>query len=313
MEMTKIKESNLERQPTCPSCGSVQLIKDKYRGELVCDECGLVIEEDLIDYRPEWRAFDSEQREQRAHTGPPVSPTLHDKGLTTVIGWQNRDSYGRTIPNKNKSQVYRLRKWQKRIRLKNAAERNLAQAFATIVSITSKMGLPRIVRENAALIYRQAANNDLIRGRSIDSVAAASVYAACRQCSVPRSLDELCTISGISKKEIGRNHRFLSRELRLKLKPLQPQDYVARFCNRLNLNPDVQRKAIEILNRARDHQLNIGQNPVSVAAGSIYIASVLCGDRKTQKEVATESGVTEVTIRNRYKELTEKLNIVLEL
>jgi len=311
--MTKKVHPALEQSLTCPCCGSGKLMKDKYRGELVCRECGLVIEEDLIDYRPEWRAFDAEQREQRSHTGPPMTPTLHDKGLTTTIGWQNKDSYGRTIPNKNKSQIYRLRKWQKRIRAKNAAELNLAQAFSTIVRITSAMGLPRIVRENAALIYRQAADNDLIRGRSIDSVAAASVYAACRQCNVPRSLDELCTFADISKKEIGRNHRFIARELRLKLKPLQPQDYVARFCNRLHLSQEVQQKTLDILNRARDHQLNIGQNPVSVAAGSIYIASVLCGDRKTQKEVATESGVTEVTIRNRYKELTQKLDIKLEL
>jgi transcription initiation factor TFIIB len=175
--------------------------------------------------------------------------------------------------------------------------------------MASALGLSRNVRETAAVVYRKAVDKNLIRGRSIEGVAAAALYAACRQCSVPRTLDEIAEVSRVSRKEIGRTYRFISRELDLKLTPTSPIDYVPRFCSGLKLKGEVQSKAVEILRQAAEKELTSGRGPTGVAAAAIYIASVICGDRRTQREVADIAGVTEVTIRNRYKELAEELDI----
>jgi len=303
------EKQTIEETVKCPECGGKHLSKDYSRAELVCQDCGLVIDEDLIDHGPEWRAFDSEQREKRARTGSPMTYMIHDKGLSTMISWKNRDSYGKSIPTRNRAQLFRLRKWQRRIRISNATERNLATALSSLDRMASGMNLPRTVRETAAMIYRKAALKNLIRGRSVESVTAASLYAACRQCHVPRTLNEIAQIANMSRKEIGRNYRYVSRELELKLLPTTPQDYISRFCSELKLSSDVQGKVMEILKEATDAELTSGRGPTGIAASSIYVASILCGERRTQREVSEVAGVTEVTIRNRYKELAERLNI----
>ena len=297
----------------CPECGSTHISRDYSRAELVCNDCGFVIDEDLIDHGPEWRAFDSEQREKRARTGAPMTYTIHDKGLSTMIGWTNRDAYGKSVPTRNRAQLFRLRKWQRRIRISNATERNLAFALSNLDRMSSGMGLPRTVRETAAMIYRKAALNNLIRGRSMEGVSAAALYAACRQCHVPRTLDEVGHMANMSRKDIGRNYRYIVRELGLKLMPTAPQDYISRFCSELKLSGDVQAKTLEILKEASERELTSGRGPTGIAAASLYMASVLCGERRTQREIAEIAGVTEVTIRNRYKELSEKLDIELIL
>jgi len=299
----------IEEIVQCPECGSNHLSKDYSRAELVCRNCGFILDENMIDQGPEWRAFDNEQREKRARTGSPMTYTIHDKGLSTSIGWTNRDAYGKSIPTKNRAQLYRLRKWQRRVRISDATERNLALALSGIDRLSSGMGLPRTVRETAAMIYRKAALKNLVRGRSIPGVTAASIYAACRQCHVPRTLDETSSIANISRKEIGRTYRFVSRELGLKLLPTSPEDYVSRFCGELKLSSTVRVKTLKILQDAARGELTSGRGPTGMAAASLYIACVLCGERRTQREVADIAGVTEVTIRNRYKELTQKLNM----
>ncbi len=308
MKMMK-RKVDVEEIEKCPECGSTHLTQDYERGELVCQDCGLVIDDAYIDQGPEWRAFDPEQREKRARTGAPLDYTAADKGLSTVIGWKNKDSYGKSIPTRNRAQLYRLRKWQRRIRVGGASERNLASALSELDRIASDMGLPRNVREAAAMVYRRAVEKNLIRGRSIEGVTAAAVYAACRQCGVPRTLDEVAASSKVDRKEIGRTYRFLARELGLKLMPTSPQDYVERFCSELGLSEDTKTKALEILRQAEEKELTSGRGPTGVAAAAIYIASILCGERRTQREVADVAGVTEVTIRNRYKELAEELDL----
>jgi transcription initiation factor TFIIB len=297
----------------CPECKGTNLTRDYVRGELICDDCGLVIDDNYIDQGPDWRAFDQEQRTKRARAGTPMTYTIHDKGLSTVIDWKNKDSYGKGIPTRSRAQLYRLRKWQRRIRVSNATERNLAFALSELDRIASRMGLPRSVRESAAVIYRKAVDRNLIRGRSIEGVAAASLYAACRDCGVPRTLDEIAEVSRISRKEVGRTYRFLARELKLKLMPTSPMDYISRFCNELKLSSDTQALIVDIIKKADDAELTSGRGPTGVVAAAIYIASLMNNERRTQREVAEVAGVTEVTIRNRYKELAERLEIDVPL
>jgi len=302
-----------EEELVCPICNSKNIIKDYERAEIVCADCGCVLQQNLFDTGPEWRAFDHEQRVKRSRVGAPITYTIHDKGLSTVIDWRNKDSYGKEISAERRAQLYRLRKWQRRIRVSDASERNLAYALSELDRIASKLGLPRNVRENAAMLYRGAVEKGLIRGRSIEGVAAAALYAACRICKVPRTLDEIAEVSRVDRKEIGRTYRFLTRELNIKLAPTSPIDYVPRFASELNLPGEVESKAIAILQKASEKGLTSGRGPTGVAAAAIYIASVLHGTRRTQREVADVAGVTEVTIRNRYKELTEHLDIDVTL
>ena len=182
------------------------------------------------------------------------------------------------------------------------------RALAELDRMASRLELPKTVREAAAVNYKKAVDKRLIRGRSIEGVAAASLYAACRQCGVPRTLDEIGQASRTGRKEIGRTYRFMVRELKMKIMPTGPEDYISRFCSGLGLDSEVEAKAYELIKAAQEKELTSGRGPTGIAASIIYIASVLCGKRRTQREVAEVAGVTEVTIRNRYKELIQNLN-----
>lgn len=229
----------------CPVCGSTQREVDSSRAEVSCARCGLVFEESLIDNGPEWRAFNNEQRNRRTRTGAPLSFAISDKGLSTMMDFRNKDINGRNIPERNRAQLYRLRKWNKRIRVANASERNLAYALSELDRNSSRLSIPRSVREDAAFIYRDAARNKLIRGRSIESMVAASLYMACRRNGIPRSLDEVAESFKISKKQIGRNQRFLSRELKIKLNPTSPIDFIPRFASRLGVSTGLRSRRLK--------------------------------------------------------------------
>lgn len=306
------KKMGIDDITKCPECGSTQLIRDYERGELICNKCGLVIDDSYIDQGPEWRAFDSEQSDSRSRAGSPMTYTIHDKGLSTDISWKNKDSYGKSIPTRNRAQLYRLRKWQKRIKVSNAAERNLSQALQELERMASNLSIPNDVRESAAVIYRKAVKQNMIRGRSIEGVVAGSIYAACRITNVPRTLDEIASVTRVKKKEIGRTYRIMGRYLKLNILPSKPDDYVNRFCSKLKLSAEARRRANDILKLARESDLTSGKGPTGVAAAAIYIASLMTGERRTQRSVAEVAGVTEVTIRNRYKELTERLQLNVE-
>jgi len=278
-------------------------------GELMHEPTGLIVEEDRIDPGPEWRAFNHSERQEKSRVGAPTTQTMHDKGLTTTIDWKDKDAYGRSISSEKRSQMHRLRKWQERIRTKDAGERNLQFALSEIDRMASALGVPQSVREVASVIYRRALDEDLIRGRSIEGVATATLYAACRKEGIPRSLEEVSEVSRVEQKEIGRTYRYVSQELSLELKPVDPVQFVPRFCSELELSEEVQSKAAEIIETTAEKGLLSGKSPTGFAAAAIYAASLLCNEKKTQREVADVAQVTEVTIRNRYQEQIEAMGI----
>ncbi|HII88920.1 TPA: hypothetical protein HA253_04955, partial [Candidatus Woesearchaeota archaeon] len=173
--------------------------------------------------------------------------------------------------------------------------------------------LPKSVEEEAARIYTQAVQRGLVRGRSMESVVAGSLYAACRRHDVPRTLDELSEASGIEKKEVGRTYRFITRELGINIMPSNPADYIARFASSLKLSAESQSRAIEILESAQRSELTSGRGPTGIAAAALYVSALIHGEKRTQREVADVAGVTEVTIRNRYKELLDRLDLEKEI
>jgi len=310
------EEENLSkpvRVRHCPECGSPRLMKDYECAEIVCMSCGFVLDAKLADSGPEWRAFDTEQREKRTRVGAPLTYTIHDKGLSTMIDWHDRDIYGKRIPPGQKAQIYRLRKWQRRIRVSDATERNLAFALSEMSKIANNMNLPKNILETASVIYRKAVKERLIRGRSIQGVTSAAIYVACRQCGLARTLEEISQSSNINKKEVGRSYRFLVKELGYFIPPLRPSQCITKFSNRLTMQGKVEEIAHKILIAAKELKLTSGRGPTGIAAAASYIASTLTGERKTQREIAEIAQVTEVTIRNRYKELVERLMFIVDL
>ena len=291
------------------TCPPDKIIYDETRGEYVCIETGEVIEERVVDQGPEWRAFTPEEREKRSRTGSPLSPTIHDAGLATMIDWRDKDASGKKLELKRRLEVMRWRKWQIRTRIQNSIDRNITQAAAELERITDQLGLPRAIKEQAATIYKRAVEKGVVRGRSVESVVAAAIYAACRIFRVPRTLDEISQLTKTSKKEVARCYRLLVRELGLKIPISDASDFVPRIAAALGLSGNVVRKAIEIIEQAKKLGLTAGKDPAGLAAAAVYTAAQLFNERRTQKDVAQVAGVTEVTVRNRYKELIQYLRI----
>lgn len=302
---------NENKQNICPECGSTNLIFDHERAEVSCKRCGLVIEESIIDQGAEFRAFDHEQYMKRARVGAPTIHGIADKGLPTDIAYKNKDAKGNNVPERNIYQMHRLRKLNKRMRISRTGERNLALALSELDRKSSLLGIPRPIREDAALIYRNAAKKGLVRGRSIESIVAVSLYISCRRGNIPRTLDEISNTFNITRKKLGKHYRFISRELKIKLKPTSPVDYVPRFATLLGVSDKVQVKAIKIIEEAVNKGLINGKEPTGVSATSLYIASMLLNEKRTQKEISEIAGVTEVTIRNRFKEFSENLDLIV--
>ncbi len=288
----------------CPECDG-RLVSDEEHGEVVCTDCGLVVEEDEIDPGPEWRAFNSNERDSKSRVGAPTTTMMHDKGLSTNIGWQDKDAYGRSLSSKQRQKMQRLRTWNERFRTRNSKERNLKQALGEIDRMASALGLPETVRETASVIYRRALEDDLLPGRSIEGVASAALYAAARQAKTPRSLDEVSRVSRVDRMELTRTYRYIVRELSLQVEPADPASYVPRFVSDLGLSDDSERRARQLLDAARDEGLMSGKSPVGLAAAAVYAAALLSNEKVTQSAVSEVADISEVTIRNRYKELLE--------
>lgn len=278
-------------------------------GEVVCGNCGLVIRENMMDEGPEWRAFTREEKEARSRVGTPTSLSVHDKGLSTVIDRVNRDAFGRELPASMKLQMLRLRKWHIRARVHSSVDRNLAQAMAELDRLTDMVRVPSSVKEQAALTYRRALDKGLVRGRSILAITAAALYAACRFTQTPRTLKEVAEASLVKKKDIARCYRLLIRELEIKMPMTDPIACIPKIASRIGINEKTQQIAIDILHKAEEKKAISGKDPMGVAAAGTYIACVLEGEKKTQKEIAEAALVTEVTVRNRYKGLRKVLNL----
>ena len=289
---------------TCPECGGT-LVHDAEHGETVCERCGLVVDEAEIDHGPEWRAFDSNERDEKARVGAPTTNLLHDKGLSTTIGWQDRDAYGNALSSRQRRQMQRLRTWDERYRTKDHKERALKHALGEIERMGSALGLPRTVRETASVIYRRALDDGLLPGRSIEGVATSAVYAAARQANLPRTIRDVAAVSRVDEPEFTRTYRYVVRELSLQIAPPDPENYLGKYASELGASDELVERAHELLRDAKEEGLHSGKNPVGLAAAALYAAGLLTNEQYTQERVSAVTGMSEVTIRNRYRELLE--------
>ncbi len=287
-----------------------KLVFDSTFGELACSACGLVIKEKTLDHGPEWRSFSEDgEKGDRSRTGLPTSIAMHDMGLATGVGNQNRDASGRSLSGPMKSTVERLRTWDRRSQVHESADRNLRQAFSELSRFSDKLTVSEAVTEKSAYFYRKALERNLVRGRSITALIAACLYAACRDGEIPRTLKDVAAVSNVKKKDLARSYRLLHKEMDFKMPVAEASRCVSGIASRAKMSERTQRRACEILVRARQTGLSAGKDPMGLAASALYVACTLEGDNKTQKDVALAAGVTEVTIRNRYKGLREALGI----
>ena len=290
----------------CPSCTKTKMILDDNTGELFCSVCGFVVTDKIVEGGPEWRSF-SNDGPDRSRVGSGTSITMHDMGLSTIIGPQNKDATGKPLDTNMKKSIERLRTWDNRSQAYSSSDRNLRQALSEMDKLQDKLSLTNAVIEKAAYIYRKAIERKLVKGRSIHGLVAACIYAACRNTETPRTLDDVAEGINIRRKDVARCYRLIFRELDLKIPVADPVKGVSRIASIAGLGEKTKRKAIELLNKAKKIGMVAGKDPMGIAAAALYLACISSGGNKTQKEISIASGVTEVTIRNRCASLKKLL------
>ena len=302
-----IKDGSITIGTKCPACGDKKMITDQNTGELFCSNCGLVITEKITDTGAEWRSFSNDEG-NRTRAGAATSLAMHDMGLSTVIDSANRDSTGKPLSAGIKSSIERLRTWDSRTQARSSADRNLRQALNEMGKLKDKLTLTDAVIEKAAYIYRKAMEKKLVRGRSIQGLVAACIYASCRNTETPRTLDDIAGGINIRRKDVARCYRLIYRELELKMPVVDPVKGISRIASIVKISEKSKRRAIKILNQAKKTGIVAGKDPMGIAAAALYIACIYTGEIKSQKDISLASGVTEVTIRNRCTGLREMLS-----
>ncbi len=299
-----------EVKTKCPICGSNNTVTDVSNGETVCQKCGFVHTENVLDRGPDWRAFNLQEMKDNPRAGSPLTYTMHDKGLSTNIGYKNRDHTGRKLKPEQRTRFYRLRQWNRRTKKTGSHHRNLAKALKHVSRIENKLGLPKNVAETGSHIYRQVLKKDGVKGRTIKGIAATSIYMACRICGISKSLETIAETVNIPKKKVARNYRYMYRILDREIPKISTGKIISKLVNQMGLSGNVERISLILLDMVSDLKLNSGKSPSGIAAGILYIGCQVSGEKKTQQKISSRAHVSSVTIRNRYKDIME--HIVLE-
>ena len=289
------------------TCKTYPAITDSERGEIVCGGCGLILLQNMADASYENNGYSSENFMKLSRTGPATSLTMNDRGLSTVIG-SNKDSTGKVLSSKTKYEFNRLRTWDQRSKSRKTA--SLSKAFTLLHGMKTKLGISNNVVENAAYIYRKAVSAKLTRGRTMASLIAASLYAACRENNIPRTLDDIANAGNIERRILSRDLRTIIKKLELNLNQYDTSSFISKISNNMNLREKTKRDAFKILDLCEKEQITAGKHPVAQAAASLYISCIMNGEKVSQKKFAVESGVSDVTIRNRANLIKKTLKLI---
>lgn len=291
----------------CPSCGNEKIITDSESGEIICVKCGRVISDKLQEIGPEWRTFSTDETEAMTRTGIPQSLARHDMGLSTIIGRTDRDASGNKLDAAMRTTMNRLATWDMRSQLHTPKDRGLRQAFFQLDVLKDKLGLSDSIVEKTAYIYRKAQSRKLTRGRTVSGVLAAAVYIACREMGAHRTLDDIATACNVKRKELSKDFRVLHTRLDLKIPQQDPMKCIAKVASKAKLSEKTKRQAAQIMSSVTREEISAGKDPMGLAASVLYLSSIKNGETITQSNIAEAAGVTEVTVRNRAKELRKKL------
>jgi transcription initiation factor TFIIB len=298
------------RKPVvCSICNSNNVITDPESAEILCGKCGMVISDKIQETRQEWRTFLNNEAEDRRRTGMPTSLARSQMGLSTVIARSDKDASGYEIKPSMLSTMHRLRTWDFRTQVRTSTDRNLRFAFNELHTLKDKLGLSDAIVEKTAYIYRKAQKRRLVRGRSISAVLSAAICISCRELGIPRSLDDIAIISNIKRKSIAKCYRLVIYELDIKIPTLDPMKCIVKVANKAVLNEKTKRHAIDVMRTVTKKEISAGKNPMGLAATVLYISCIKTGEHRTQKDIAEAAGITDVTLRNRFKDLKDKLQV----
>ncbi|XP_013776044.1 transcription initiation factor IIB-like [Limulus polyphemus] len=276
----------------CPAHPDALLIEDYRAGDMICPECGLVIGDRVVDVGTEWRTFNNEKStNDPTRVGAAENPLLNGSDLSTVVGRGTGDA---SFDESGAA------KYQNR-RTMSSSDRALTNAFREISNMADRINLTKTIVDRANSLFKQVHDGKTLKGRSNDAIASSCLYIACRQEGVPRTFKEICAVSKVSKKEIGRCFKLILKALETSVDLITTGDFMSRFCCNLGLPNTVQRAATYIAKKAVELDIVPGRNPISVAAAAIYMASQASEDKKNQKEIGDIAGVADVTIRQSYK------------
>ena len=278
------------------TCKTYPVITDSERGEIICGGCGLILVQNMSDTSYESNGYTLEGFMKLSRTGPATSLTMYDRGLSTIIG-TNKDFSGNALSRKTRYEFNRLRTWDQRSKSRNTA--TLSKAFTLLHGMKTKLGIPDNVVENAAYIYRKIVKAKLTRGRTMASLISAALYAACRENNIPRTLDDIANAGNVERRILSRDLRTIIRRLGLNLNQYDIASFISKISNNMNLKEKTKRDAVEILKRCEKELITAGKHPVAQAAASLYISCIMNGEKMSQKKFSVESGVSDVTIRNR--------------
>ncbi len=303
----------------CPECSSA-LVDDIQNGEIICSGCGVVVADQMEDYGPESKSSDLEERMRLARATGQTTYSQHDLGISTEISISAKDFSGKSINSEVANQMHSLRKWQQRVRVASPRERRLANVLTKIGEGCQNISLPKNVLETSSMIYRNLDEVLDVKGKSVVSISAATIYMACKQCEVVRSLEEICRGICAPKdvktktKLAARYYRTMVMEMGSVKAPVVTMDrYISKIANMTQTEARVERLALEISSKTKDNSIADGKAPNGIAAAYLYIASVLLGQNVLQRDVSSIAGVTEVTIRNRCKEILTNYKLKITL
>ena len=284
------------------SCSESIIITDFETGEMICQSCGRILQENITDTRKEERTFTQDQH-------APTSLTMHDMGLSTIIGKYNRDFVGKPLGYEMKQSMNRMRIWDSRSQTKTSSEKNLRIALYEMVKLKEKLGLSDAVIDRAAYLYRKAAKAQLVRGRTVKSIVGACVYAACRDMETTRTIIDISNHLQEKRKLIAKAYRILFQNLRLTVSITDPINCIIKFANNLQIPEITKRDAIKIFDTLKEKELTAGKNPNAVAATVIYMAGIKTNINLSQHEITRISGITSVTIRNRLQDYKKYIEL----
>jgi transcription initiation factor TFIIB len=299
----------------CSICKrSDKIVTDPESGEIICSNCGMVLSDKVEDRSHlERHVFSGGQIDDtRARTGAPTSLASHDMGLATVVGKDDRDASGKKIDPSIRSTMQRLRTWDFRLQLHTPSDRNLREAFKLLDTLKDKLGLSDAIIENTAYLYRKAQQRKFLRGRSMPAVICAATYIACRDLGVSKTMKDIASASNVKRKNLARVYRQLMLELDYyKVPNIDPVKCIAKVANKTNLTEKTKRQAINIMDKVTQNEISAGKDPMGLAATVLYISCIKTGENISQKEISNAAGVTEVTLRNRVKDLKNQLTTEL--
>ena len=296
---------------TCSTCNIKEnkMVTDTVSGELVCSNCGTVVRDSIEEIGKEWTNF-KDRETDKSRTGLPFSLAVHDMNLSTVIGKTNKDSTGQYIDSGMQARMNRLRIWDSRTMYRDSSSRNFTTAFLLLNRLKDKLGLTPSIVEKTAYTYRKVQEAGLIRGRTINAVLVACLYITCRELGVSRTIDELAETSNLRRKTIAKIYREIVFHLERKIPQVNCFQCIDKIANKIELNERTIRHARDLMKKVLEQEFSAGKDPMGFAGAVLYVSLQLDGKTIRQIDIAEAAGVTEVTIRNRAKDLKSQLHLI---